>query len=58
MNAEQVASFLNISRANAYTLFHRADFPTIRINKRMMVKRDNLMKWLDEVATKKTIDFL
>lgn len=48
LNAEQLASFLNISRANAYTLLHRYDFPTIRIGKRMMVQKDKMLAWLDQ----------
>ena len=55
LNADQLASFLNISRANAYTLLHRYDFPTIRIGKRMMVQKDKLLAWLDKQIK---VDFL
>ena len=48
LNADQLASFLNISRANAYTLLHRHDFPTIKLGKRMMVQKDKLLAWLDK----------
>ena len=48
LNADQVAAFLNISRANAYVLLHRYDFPTIRIGKRMMVQKDKMLAWLDK----------
>ena len=48
LNAEQLAAYLNISRANAYTLLHRYDFPTIRIGKRMMVQKDKMLAWLDK----------
>ena len=48
--AEQVAQVLGISRSNAYALFHREDFPTIRIGKRMLVAKDKLMQWMDESA--------
>ncbi len=50
LNASQLAGVLNISRANAYNLLHREDFPTLRIGKRMLVSRDRLARWMDEQA--------
>ena len=48
MNAEQTAALLGVSRAKAYMLMHSEGFPTIRIDKRLMVSRDKLLKWLEE----------
>lgn len=48
MNVEEVGSFLSISRAGAYALFHRSDFPCIKINKRMLVEREKFLAWLSE----------
>ena len=48
LKAEQVAAVLGISRANAYTLMHSKDFPTITIGKRMIVPKDKLLAWMDE----------
>ena len=50
LNATQLAGVLNISRANAYNLLHREDFPTLHIGKRMLVPRDKLVRWMDEQA--------
>ena len=47
LNAQQLAEVLGISRAGAYQLLHREDFPTLRIGKRMLVPRDKLMLWID-----------
>ena len=47
LNAEQVALILGISRAGAYQLFHRADFPCVKLGKRMIVKRNKLFAWID-----------
>ena len=47
LNATQLAGVLNISRANAYNLLHREDFPTLRIGQRMLVSRDKLVQWMD-----------
>ena len=46
--AENVASVFGISCANAYTLMHSEDFPTITIGKRMIVPKDKLLAWMDE----------
>ena len=40
LDANQLANVLGISRAGAYQLLHRQDFPTLRIGKRMMVPKD------------------
>lgn len=55
MTVKDVVRFLGISTTNAYALFNRADFPTIRINRRKLVSRDNLFKWL-ELQTNITFD--
>ena len=47
LNAAQLACVLNISRANAYNLLHREDFPTLHIGQRMLVSRDKLVQWMD-----------
>ena len=47
LTANQVASVLSISRANAYSLMHSKGFPTIQIGKRMVVHRDNLIDWMN-----------
>ena len=48
LNAEDIQAVMNISRAGAYTLMHRADFPVIRIGKRMVVPRDKFLEWKDQ----------
>lgn len=48
LNAEEVAQVLGISRANAYTLMHSKDFPTLTIGKRMVVPKDKLLSWVEE----------
>jgi excisionase family DNA binding protein len=50
--AEEVSQVLGISRANAYTLMHAQDFPTIKIGKRMVVPKDKLIAWMEEQTTK------
>ena len=46
LNAEDVRTVMNISRAGAYQLMHREDFPTIIMGKRMVVPRDKFLEWV------------
>ena len=48
LKAEEVAQVLGIARANAYVLMHSADFPTLRIGKRMVVPKDKLIEWINK----------
>lgn len=50
LNAQAISSVLGISRTNAYALFNRQDFPTIRIGTRKMVARDKFIEWIGNVA--------
>ena len=47
LGADEIAATLGISRAKAYQLFHRNDFPAIKIDKRLLVNRDRFFAWLD-----------
>ena len=54
LSANQVAQVLGISRANAYTLMHAKDFPTIQIGKRMVVPKNKLIEWMEvQTASRK-----
>lgn len=47
LNAEELAAVMGISRAGAYQLLHSADFPVLRIGKRLLVPKDKLIRWID-----------
>ncbi len=47
LNAEQLAAMLGISRAGAYQLMNRADFPTLCIGKRKLAPKDKVLAWID-----------
>ncbi len=47
LNANQLSKALGISRAGAYELMHSKGFPTLRIGKRIMVSREQLIKWVE-----------
>lgn len=50
LSARDLAELLGISRSAAYALFHREDFPTLKIG----LTHDALMQWLKEDAAKKS----
>ena len=43
----QVASVLSISRAGAYVLAHRKNFPAMLVGSRIVVPKDRLLAWVD-----------
>ncbi len=49
--AEDISSILGISREGAYRLLRSADFPTIRIGKRMLTPKDEFIAWMKEKAS-------
>jgi predicted DNA-binding transcriptional regulator AlpA len=53
LNAEDIKDVMNISRAGAYQLMHREDFPTITIGKRMVVPREKFLEWLEANVEKR-----
>lgn len=48
LNPEEVAAVLGLSRASAYQLFRAKGFPAMRIGRRCMVCKDNLIQWMDK----------
>lgn len=48
LRASDVAAVLSISRANAYNLLRRDDFPTLHIGKRMVVPKDRFIQWIEK----------
>ena len=48
LNAEDIQAVMNISRAGAYQLMHREDFPVIMIGKRIVVPRDKFLEWVQQ----------
>ena len=47
LSVEEAGKLLGVSRAVAYQLIHRADFPTLRIGKRILVPKKQLEAWMD-----------
>lgn len=48
LQAKDVQMILGISKGKTYEIMNSADFPTIHLNKRMMVSRDKFFEWLNQ----------
>ncbi|MCO7108412.1 helix-turn-helix domain-containing protein [Gemmiger formicilis] len=48
------ASFcLGVSRSTTYRIFHDATFPAFHIGNRLLVRRDELLDWLEQQKVNK-----
>lgn len=50
MSVPEVGEALGISRAKAYELANRADFPAIRFGRKVVVPVAAFYKWLEEIT--------
>ena len=48
LGVNELHTYLGISRAGAYQLLHREDFPTLHIESRRLVSKEGLKKWLEQ----------
>lgn len=48
LGAKDLKTFLGISRAGAYQLLHREDFPTLHVASRLLVAKDKLLAWMEQ----------
>ena len=50
LSVEEAGKLLGVSRQVAYQLIHRADFPTLRIGRRVLVPKKQLEAWMDRMT--------
>ena len=48
LSVKELKDYLGISRASAYQLLHRADFPTLHVASRLLVAKDKLLVWMEQ----------
>ncbi len=48
LGAKDVQAILGISKGKTYELMNSKDFPTIFLNKRMVVSKDAFFEWLNQ----------
>lgn len=49
-NSREAAAALGVSLPTFYELSNRADFPVVRVGRRVLVPVDGLRKWLEKEA--------
>lgn len=47
LNADTVAKLLGVSGSSAYELLHEDGFPVLRIGNRLVVPREQLLRWIE-----------
>ena len=48
LNADTVVKTLGVSPASGYELLHEKGFPSLRIGNRIVVPKEQLIRWVDE----------
>ena len=56
LNVEEIANALQISKDQAYRLFHRKDFPALKIGNKLVVRVDRFNEWMERLKQKRTIE--
>ena len=47
LDVKDLKAFLGIPQSTVYDLMHRADFPTLHLNARLLVTKANLKTWIE-----------
>lgn len=49
LSVKDIQNKLGISSQNTYTIFHRRDFPLIKLGSRLYVRQEAFLKWLSKI---------
>ena len=53
VSPKEVQTYFGISRSTTYRIFHDASFPAFHIGNRLLVRRDELLDWLEQQKVNK-----
>ena len=53
VSPKEVQTYFGISRSTTYRIFHDASFPAFHIGNRLLVRRDELLGWLEQQKVNK-----
>ncbi|NCB75099.1 MAG: DNA-binding protein [Clostridia bacterium] len=48
LNADTVAKVLGVSPSTGYELMHEKNFPSLKIGSRIVVPKENFMRWVEQ----------
>ena len=48
LNAKMVAQVLGVSPSSGYELMHEPGFPVLKVGSRMVVPKEQFIRWVDE----------
>ena len=48
LNAKMVAQVLGVSPSSGYELMHEPDFPVLKVGSRMVVPKEQFIRWVQE----------
>ena len=48
LNADRVRKVLGVSPASTYELMHESNFPVLRVGSRMVVPKEQFIRWVNE----------
>lgn len=51
ISVQDLAKAMDISLPTAYDLAHRADFPALRLGRKIVIPKAAFEKWLDEIVS-------
>ena len=54
VSPKEVQTYFGISRSTTYRIFHDATFPAFHIGNRLLVRRDELLGWLEQQKVNKS----
>lgn len=50
LSADELKIYLGIGRSTAYRLLNQEDFPTVKIGRRKLAKKESVDKWIEKHA--------
>ncbi|MFR4624132.1 MAG: helix-turn-helix domain-containing protein [Gemmiger formicilis] len=53
VSPKEVQTYFGISRSTTYRIFHDASFPAFHIGNRLLVRREELLDWLEQQKVNK-----
>ncbi|MDR2559904.1 MAG: helix-turn-helix domain-containing protein [Oscillospiraceae bacterium] len=48
LTVKDISEILRISRAGAYNLINSREFPKVKVGKRVLIEKTDLMRWLQQ----------